>query len=42
MLKFLFNFLTAYDVAQPARLIVVGMVIIVAAIVISMRENKTR
>lgn len=41
MLTFLFNFLTAYDVAQPARLIVVGMVIIVAAIVISMRENKT-
>ena len=39
MLTFLFNFLTAYDVAQPARLIVVGVVIIVAAIAISSRSQ---
>ncbi|MCV2894649.1 ABC transporter permease [Lentibacter sp. XHP0401] len=39
MLTLLFNFLTAYDVAGPARLIVVGVVIVVAAIIISFREK---
>jgi ribose transport system permease protein len=39
MLTLLFNFLTAYDVTQPARQIVVGLVIIAAAIVISLRET---
>lgn len=40
MMTLLFNFLTAYDVAQPARLVVVGCVIVFAAIVISLRERR--
>lgn len=39
MLTLLFNFLTAYDIDAPARLIIVGIVIIVAAIAISARSD---
>lgn len=40
MLTFLFNFLTAYDIAQPARLVLVGAVIVLAAIAISWKTRR--
>lgn len=39
MLTLLFNFLTAYDIDAPARLVVVGFVIVFAAIAISWRSE---
>lgn len=40
MLIFLFNFLTAYNFAQPVRLILVGIVILISAVAISLRAQK--
>lgn len=40
MLIFLFNFLTAYNFAQPVRLILVGIVILISAIAISHRARN--
>lgn len=40
MLIYLFNFLTAYNLAQPVRLTVVGVVIVVSAILISAKHNS--
>lgn len=39
MMTFLFNFLTAYDVQQPVRLIIVGVTIVLSAIIISARNE---
>ena len=39
MLTLLFNFLTAYDIDAPARFVVVGFVIVFAAIAISARSD---